>query len=140
MKDINEFVFSNLKKCTSDYVKFDSDPERKFAYLLDEYSENVKKWMRHSKEDIEIEWENGKYYEPDFIFELENFKIIAEVKDERFLDNDEVKKKMEAALKWINYVNKINKEKIKWIYLLIPDTEIKTTSTIDSFIKKFKKG
>ena len=46
---------------------------------------------------------------------------------------------MEAALKWINYVNKINKEKIKWIYLLIPDTEIKTTSTIDSFIKKFKK-
>ena len=46
-----------------------------------------------SKEDIEIEWENGKYYEPDFIFELENFKIIAEVKDERFLDNDEVKKR-----------------------------------------------
>lgn len=140
LKDINEFVFSNLKKCTSDYVKFDSDPERKFAYLLDVYSDNVKKWMRPSKEDIEIEWENGKYYEPDFIFELENFKIIAEVKDERFLDNDEVKKKMEAALKWINYVNKINKEKIKWIYLLIPDTEIKTTSTIDSFIKKFKKG
>ena len=91
-------------------------------------------------EDIEIEWENGKYYEPDFIFEFENIKIIAEIKDERFLNSDEVKKKMEAVLKWINYVNKINKEKIKWIYLLIPDTEIKITSTIDSFIKKFKKG
>ncbi len=47
---------------------------------------------------------------------------------------------MDTHLKWINYVNKKNKEKIKWIYLLIPDTEIKTTSTIDSFIKKFKKG
>ena len=81
--------------------------------MLDVYSDNVKKWMRPSKEDIEIEWENGQYYEPDFILELENFEIIAEVKDERFLDNDEVKKD-EAALKWINYVNKINK--VKWIY------------------------
>ena len=99
--------------------------------------------MRNQELSIKIKPTNSSsniLYEPDFIFELENFKIIAEVKDEKFLDNDEVKKKMEAALKWINYVNKINKEKIKWIYLLIPDTEIKTTSTIDSFIKKFKKG
>ena len=106
---------------------------------MDKYSENVQKWTRPSTEDIAIEWESGKYYEPDFIFEFENFKIITEIKDEKSLDNDEVRKKMEAALKWISYVNKMNTEKNKWIYLLIPDTEIKTTSTIDSFIKKFKK-
>ena len=51
----------------------------------------------------------------------------------------EVLKKQTATLKWIEYVNSINSEKDKWIYLIIPDTEIKITSTIKSFIQKFKK-
>lgn len=139
LKNINEYVYSGFKKCTSEYIKFDSDPERKFALLLDEFSKDVDRWMKPSKEDIEIEWENGKYYEPDFIFTFKNYKIITEIKDERNLKNEEVLKKTKASLKWMKYVNAMNTENDKWIYLLVPDTEITTSSTINSFIQKFKK-
>ncbi len=139
LKNINEYIYSDLKKCTTKCVKFDSDPERKFALILDDFSDDVRLWMKPSSEDIEIEWESGSYYEPDFIFTYNKNKIIAEIKAHNKLNDEEVLKKQTATLKWIEYVNSINSEKDKWIYLIIPDTEIKITSTIKSFIQKFKK-
>ena len=138
LKSINEYIYSDLKKCTSEFVKFDSDPERKFAIILDNFSDDVQLWMKPSVEDVEIEWKSGRYYEPDFIFKYKDIKIIAEIKSHNNLDNEEVLMKQAATLKWIKYVNSIDLEKNKWSYLLIPDTEIKTTSTIESFIQKFR--
>ncbi len=64
--DIRRIVFAGFKKCCYPYQKFDSEPERAFAALLDDASETeVIRWMKPAPRQFDIEYEPGRRYEPD---------------------------------------------------------------------------
>ena len=117
---IKSMVFSGFSKCLYDLQKFDSDPEREFARVLED-SEEVVKWFRPALSNFAIAWMQGNY-QPDFIVETTDAKYICEVKADKELDDAEVVGKMEAALIWCSRASEGDKK--PWYYLLIPHSKI----------------
>ena len=139
LSDTPKYIFNGFsEKACANHYKFDSDPERKFAVLIDKHTPEVKLWMRPSARSIEIIWESGKYYEPDFIVETNDEKLIVEVKADNNLKDAEVLKKAAAANQWIAHANKFAEEqgKKKWRYLLIPQSDMTENATLSGLIAK----
>ena len=59
-QDIRKMVFGGFKKCLYDVQKFDSDPERRFAVVL-ESDKDVLKWLRPAKGDLHIHHSGDSY-------------------------------------------------------------------------------
>jgi len=79
--DVPSKVFTGFQKACHNLYKFDSDPERLFAIVL-ENDPKVQKWMRPSPKQFNIYYGNSdmKRYEPDFIVETEQGIFMVEIK------------------------------------------------------------
>jgi type III restriction enzyme len=133
-------LFSGFNKSIHRAYKFDSKPELKLANILDS-DEYCLKWLKPSKGQVNITYSGNKSYEPDFIVETTNSKLIIEVKASNNLEDIEVKTKAEAAVKHCEEINKYYldnniKDKL-WSYLLIPDNQIKSNYSLEFLIERF---
>jgi type III restriction enzyme len=131
-------VFGGFKKCCYPLQKFDSDPERGLAVIIDAES-SVEKWMKPGRAQFQIEYRSGEGYEPDFVVETKALSLILEVKARNELDDPIVLAKAAAAAKWCQTANRYMQDgKGKsWTYALVPDDQITGAATLDGLLAKF---
>ncbi len=131
-------VFGGFKKCCYPLQKFDSDPERRLAVLVDS-EPAVEKWMKPGRAQFQIEYRSGEGYEPVFVVETKSRSLILEVKARNQLGDPIVQAKAAAASKWCKTANAhVEAAKTKpWQYALVPDDQIIGASTLDGLLAKF---
>lgn len=132
---IKSMIFGGFKKCLYQYQKFDSDPERGFACVLEAASE-VKKWFRPALSNFSISWRGGNY-QPDFIVEADDAKYICEVKSDKEVNDADVKEKMRAALVWCTRATE--QGSTPWRYIFIPHSKIDCGLDFSTAKSKFAK-
>jgi len=122
---IKSMLFGGFKKCLYPAQKFDSDPERRFAVIL-ENDEDVLKWFKPAKGDFQIHYSHDESYEPDFVVETSSGKFVCEPKRASEVPDDVVQSKADAATVWCEHATVHAKTSggKPWIYLLIPHDQV----------------
>ncbi len=136
-QDIRKYVFTGFARGCYQYAKFDSDPERKLAVVL-EKEPTVRLWMKPGPNQFKIFDVHGAPYQPDFVVETDTEKLIIEVKRLSEMKAPEVLRKADAACLWCHVATKASaadKEK-PWSYLLVPETDVQENFTVAGLMAK----
>jgi len=130
-QDIPRMIFGGLRKCLYRVQKFDSDPERRFAVVL-ENDKDVVKWFRPSKGDLQIYYSGEASYEPDFAVEAKTAKFLCEIKRAADMADETVLAKARAASEWCRRAAEHERKHggKPWTYLLIPDDMVAENKTL----------
>lgn len=131
-------LFININKGVHDKAKFHSEPELKFARLIEQDGEVIR-WLRPHKEEFNLFYNRNKRYEPDFVVETKNKIYLVEIKGEDKLNDADVIAKKERAIKYCKISSewaKSNNYK-EWKYLFIPSQAVKSTISFDLITKKY---
>jgi type III restriction enzyme len=138
LSDTRKHVFGGFKKCCYPLQKFDADPERRLAVIIDGDA-SVEKWLKPGRNQFRIDYRSGEAYEPDFVVETKTKMLICEVKAKNELQDPIVKAKAAAATKWCKTAtaHAPGGGTKPWAYLLIPDDQITGSSTLDGLAAKF---
>ena len=135
---IASMLFSGFQKCLYSVQKFDSDSERRFAVIL-ENDEDVLKWFKPAKGDFRIHYHHDESYEPDFVVETKNGKLICEPKRASEMTDEKVLAKADAATIWCKYASTHAKGVggKPWTYLLIPHDQISEQMSLAGLAAKY---
>ncbi len=135
---ISSMIFDGFKKCLYSLQKFESDPERRFAVIL-ENDEDVLKWFKPAKGDFQIDYNRDDSYEPDFVVETKTKKFLCEPKRASEMENEEVLAKADAATVWCEHATSHAKEHggKPWTYLLIPHDQISEQMTLSGLAARY---
>ncbi|MFA6117878.1 MAG: DEAD/DEAH box helicase family protein [Sphingomonas sp.] len=131
------YLFFGSKKCPYQFQKFDSDPERRFAAIVDsDRMSAVLKWLRPASGQFDIEYDRGRRYEPDFVVECTDCKLIVEIKAERDLNDPIVIEKARAARAWVSNANEFVGEGDgkPWRYVLLAETLVTESLTLSGLL------
>jgi len=136
---IGTMVFGGFRRCLYPIQKFDSDPERRFAVLL-ENDGDVLKWFKPAKGDFQIHFSHDESYEPDFVVETKTEKFLCEPKRASEMTDDVVLAKADAAATWCSYATTHAKENggKPWRYLLIPHDQIQDQMTLAGLAARYE--
>ena len=137
MQDIRKYVFKGFARGCYQYAKFDSNPERKLAVVL-EKEPTVRLWMKPGPNQFKIFDAHGAPYQPDFVVETDAAKLIVEVKRLSEMNAPEVLRKADAASLWCHVATKACAavgEK-PWSYLLVPETDVQENFTVAGLVAK----
>ena len=128
---IRSILFGGFRKCLYQVQKFDSDPERRFAVLLEDEKE-VLKWFKPAKDQVRIYYSSDSSYEPDFIVETETEKLMCEPKRASDMEDEVVLAKAKAAMTWCQNATEhaIANGGKPWSYLLIPHDAVTASATL----------
>ena len=128
---IGTMVFGGFGKCLYPIQKFDSDPERRFAVIL-ENEADVLKWFKPAKGDFQIHYSHEESYEPDFVVETPAEKLLCEPKRANEMTDEVVLGKADAAAIWCKHATAHANENggKPWRYLLIPHDQIQDQMTL----------
>jgi type III restriction enzyme len=136
--DIRKMLFGGFKKCLYPTQKFDSDPERRFAVVL-ERDPAVRKWFKPGKGVFQIRYTADNDYEPDFVVETATEKLLCEPKRADQLQDPVVLAKARAAATWCKHATAhetANAGK-PWRYLLIPHDAIADNMTVAGLAQSY---
>lgn len=130
-QEIRKYIFTGFAKGCYQYAKFDSDPERKLAVVL-EKDPSVRLWMKPGPNQFKIFDTSGAPYQPDFVVETDDAKLIVEVKRQSEMKDPEVLRKADAASLWCHIATKASADRGEkpWSYLLVPETDVEENFTI----------
>ena len=129
---IRSLVFNGFTKCLYPAVKFDSDPERRFATVLED-DEEVMKWLKPSKDLLKIQYADEDSYNPDFIVETNSGRFLCEIKRASDVEDSRVQKKAEAATRWCERASGVSDK--PWHYALIPHDVVQISRTFQSLVR-----
>ena len=132
------YVFKGGRKCPDQFHKFDSDPERRFAVLIDsDFETGVLRWLKPAAKQFQIEYDKThKLYEPDFVVETTDMKLVVEIKADRDMSDPVVLEKKRAALVWVDNANRFEAGGKIWKYLLVSESDISESATLEGIIAK----
>jgi type III restriction enzyme len=136
---IPQMLFGGFKRCLYAIQKFQSDPERKLAVILDR---ETQKWFRPAKGQFQIFYKAGiehSEYVPDFVAEADTCIYMLEPKARNEMTDSEVLAKKEAAVKWCALAtnhNQANGGK-PWKYALVPHDAIAENITLAGLVIQF---
>ena len=135
---IKSMVFTGFKKCLYKNQKFESEPERMFAVIVDR-GEDVVAWFRPQYSNFSIRRGNGENYFPDFVVETKTGKYICEVKADSAVDDADVIDKANAAIEWCHVVSKVESAagRKEWRYVFITESRIDEAQEFDVVANKF---
>jgi type III restriction enzyme len=138
LSETKKHAFGGFTKCCYTLQKFDSDPERRLAVVIDGDA-CVEKWIKPAPKQFRIDYRSGEPYEPDFVVETKTKMLICEVKAQNELDDADVKAKAAAATKWCNTATQYapGGGTKPWVYLLVPDDQIRGNSTLDGLVARY---
>ncbi len=138
LSDTKRQVFGGFKKCCYSLQKFDSDPERRFAVLIDA-DPVVEKWLKPGRSQFQIEYRSGDNYEPDFVVETDTGMVICEIKSKDELTDPVVLAKAQAASKWCRAATLHAAEcgAKPWSYVLVGDDQIVGSATLNGLMARF---
>ena len=85
-------------------------------------------WVRLHLNELPILWNaGGQQYNPDFIVKEKDGKHwVLEVKTDKEMLSEDVRGKREAALRWANHVSADSAVGVKWLYLLVSESDVNT--------------
>jgi type III restriction enzyme len=128
-------VFGGFKKSSYSLQKFDSDPERRFAVLI-ESEPSVHKWIKPGKSQFQIEYRSGDNYEPDFVVETAERMFICEVKAQNEATDPVVLAKAQAAVNWCKAASEHAAETKRrgWSYLFVTDDRLIGAATFAGLV------
>ncbi|CAN5903421.1 DEAD/DEAH box helicase family protein [soil metagenome] len=130
--EIKKLVYGYFEHCLYPVTKFESDPERRLAGILEREAE---KWFRPARGQFHIHYRfknDPKEYQPDFVAELKDSVVMIEVRDADELDDAEVLEKARAARHWCEHAShhaKAHGGKL-WAYFVVPDSSIKANMSL----------
>jgi type III restriction enzyme len=134
-----KYTFCGFKRCLYTVQKFDSEPERKLAVILDRDAE---KWFRPAKGQFQIFYKNGAdvaEYQPDFVAEAEDAIYMIEPKMKSQLESPDVLAKKNAAVLWCaqasNYAAAHGAK--PWKYALVPHDAIQENMTLEGLAQRY---
>jgi len=135
---IASMLFGGFSKCLYPEQKFDSDPERRFAVIL-ENDEDVLKWFKPARGDFQIHYSHNQSYEPDFVVETTGGKFLCEPKRASEISDDVVQSKADAAAVWCEHATVHAKTYggKPWAYLLIPHDQISEQMSLAGLAAKY---
>lgn len=130
LSKIQSIIFMGFQKCLYPKQKFHSDPERVFACILEDADE-VLKWFKPARNQIEIYLQGGGSYEPDFVVETKDCKYLCEPKRKDQMEQPEVVEKARAAAVWCGHASEhaVRHNAKRWKYLLVPHNAITLSAT-----------
>lgn len=132
--------FGHFRKSIYREARFDSDAERRLAVLLDDAQEVVK-WARLAGPPPRIFWGHGQSqsYEPDFVAETTDLKLLIEVKAANEMEDPEVRAKARAAVEWCGHASDFARQygEKPWTYLLVPHDEVTASATLQGLVARF---
>jgi type III restriction enzyme len=129
-QNMHQYLFGGFEKCLFGKQRFDSDPERLFAIVLEKDPE-VLKWYKPGNDDFKIHYTGESTYKPDFVVETHTGKFLCEPKRSTDLEDKDVQAKARAASQWCD---RASRESAKpWKYLLIPHDWIQENKTFTFF-------
>ncbi|MFO7534356.1 MAG: DEAD/DEAH box helicase family protein [Kiritimatiellia bacterium] len=134
-----KYLFGGFSRCLFPVQKFQSDPERKLAVILERESA---KWFKPAKGQFLIFYKSGAdqlEYQPDFVAETEAVIYMLEPKRRDEMASPEVVAKKDVAVKWCKQASDhANTYKGKpWKYLLIPHDVIADNMTLEFLASQF---
>jgi type III restriction enzyme len=138
---IRSTLFGGFRKCLYQVQKFDSDPERRFAVIL-EGDPTVEKWFKPAKGQFQIFYRHEHQdhpYEPDFAVETKTEKLLCEPKRSTEMDDEVVLAKAKAAIQWCQHATEHAKTYggKQWSYLLMPHDAIDAAATLEGLKGQF---
>ncbi|MFQ5779155.1 MAG: DEAD/DEAH box helicase family protein [Nitrospiria bacterium] len=135
---IGTMLFGGFRKCLYSVQKFDSDPERRFAVIIDN-DEDVLKWFKPAKGDFQIHHSDDESYEPDFVVEAKSGKYLCEPKRANEMVNKVVVAKAEAAALWCRRATNhaTARDGKPWKYLLIPHDQISEQMSLSGLAARY---
>jgi type III restriction enzyme len=132
-------VFTGSRKSPYRFHKFDSDPERRFAAMIDsDRFDGVLKWLRPAPGQFDIEYHGGRRYEPDFVVECTDVKLIVEIKADSELADPVVLEKARAARTWVEHANAFAEEGDgkHWHYILLSAGQVSQSLTLPALLPR----
>ena len=135
-QDIPKMLFNGFKRCLYPIQKFGSDSERRFAEILENEREDLK-WMKPAPGQFRIYYNKDQAYEPDFVVETADLKLICEPKMAKEMTDEIVLAKKAAAELWCQHAteHELADGGKPWKYALIPHDAILPNSTLSFFTK-----
>lgn len=135
---IRGMLFGGFRRCLYPAQRFQSDPERRFAVILEDDAE-VLKWFKPGKGDFQIRYKGDIPYEPDFVVETKTAKLICEPKRANEMKDETVLAKADAAAVWCEHASCHEQEHggKPWSYLLIPDEVINEAMTLQGLAASY---
>jgi type III restriction enzyme len=131
--NIRKYLFIGYKKSWYEKYGFDSDPERKFAVIL-EQDDKVIRWIKPPLNQMGIYYAAGQQYTPDFLAETESDKFMVEVKAKIDVKNEEVLLKKREGELWCKYASIVDADNKKWHYRLVADEHINIGDSFTSIL------
>lgn len=136
--EVPKKVFGGFKKACHTLYKFDSNPERILAIVL-ENDNTVLKWMRPAPKQFNIYYGPGgcSRYEPDFIVETEAQIFMVETKAKKELSAKDVIEKANAAQVYCQAASGWNADHggKPWVYALLSHDEVRINSSFDFLMR-----
>lgn len=129
---IRGMVFGGFRKCLYAAQKFDSDPERRFATILEDDT-SVVKWLKPSKGLLRIHYAEDDNYLPDFIVESADCRYLCEIKRASDVDDAVVQRKAKAATLWCERASGVSDK--PWRYALIPHDQVQINRSLASLMR-----
>jgi type III restriction enzyme len=128
---IRGMVFGGFRKCLYPAQKFDSDPERRFATILED-DVDVLKWLKPPKDLLMIQYAEEDNYNPDFIVETHGGRYLCEIKRATDMETANVLKKAKAAIQWCERASTVSDR--PWKYVLLPHDVTQINRTFASLM------
>lgn len=138
---IGSMAFTGFEKGLYPVQKFDSDPERRFAVILENDTE-VLKWVKPGKGNLQIHYSHEQAYEPDFIVETKSEKLLCEPKRASEMDAPIVQAKAQAAVTWCKHatIHALENGGKPWRYLLIPHDAIQDQMSLAGLASRYARS
>lgn len=138
---IGRHVYGGFERCCYDLQKFDSEPERRLAVILER---EAQKWFRPVLGQFRISYRQGveeHEYQPDFVAEIDHVILMLEVKASNELQDPIVLAKRDAAVLWCRRASEhaVAHGGKPWRYALVPDDVIAENKTIDGLMERYER-
>lgn len=132
-----KYLFGGFVRCLYPVAKFQSDPERKLAIILER--ESIK-WFRPAKGQFQIFYTfvgEHQEYQPDFVAETNDAIYMLEPKRAVELIDAQVLAKRDAAVEWCKHAtgHAVKHGGKPWHYALIPHDAINENMTLEWLVK-----
>jgi len=136
---IATLVYGGFARCAYTHQKFQSDPERVMALILER---DALRWFRPVQGQFNIYYRRGldqPEYVPDFVAATSEGNLLIETKKSGDLRTDEVQAKACAAVQWCEHASAYAKQHgaRPWKYLLIPHDAVVVNATLAKLATTF---
>ncbi|MBD0414121.1 DEAD/DEAH box helicase [Oryzicola mucosus] len=133
-------LFGGFSRCLYPLQKFDSDPERVIAVILDR---DALKWFRPSRGQFQIFYRldgDTSEYQPDFVAETFEAILMIEVKGTDRMTAWDVLAKRDAAVEWCRQasMHALAHGGKPWRYLLVPHDRIAENMSLEGLVRLFR--